>query len=101
MQQLLLDLFSKILTNDEKMLARISAFEGDVTFDTDDAVFVFSLRALHEFLSREIDVDYKIFKSLVYQGNLNEELLKLGGRIEIHESSGKVDSSFYRLVKIT
>lgn len=101
MQKLLVDLFSKILLSDKETLARVSVFNGDMTYYPDDAILVFNLRALHVFLYPEVEVDYKSFRGAIYKGNLNEELLKLGGRIEVHESSRNVDRSYYRLVKIT
>ncbi|WP_455223199.1 hypothetical protein [Kaarinaea lacus] len=99
MQQEIIRFFTQILQNDGKVLERISLFEGSMSFDRESGNLMFKLSDLHELLQENIKVDYPAFRKLIYQSNLNEELNKLGGRIEIHHSAGKVDDNIYRLVK--
>ena len=99
MQQALLNFFVLVLQHDEKVLKRLSAFEGDMRFDHDANILVFKLSGLHQFFLDEINLDYHEFQKMIYQGNINEELQALGGRIEVHQSTGNINDSLYRLVK--
>ncbi len=101
MQQALLNFFALVLRHDENVLKRLSIFCGDMRFDHDANILVFKLSGLHQFFIDEIESDYHEFQKMIYQGNINEELLALGGRIEIHESTGNIHDSLYRLVKIS
>lgn len=99
MQQALLNFFALVLLHDEKVLKRLSVFEGDMRFDYDANILVFKLSGLHQFFHDEIELDYNEFQKMIYQSNLNEELRALGGRIEVHQSTGNIHDSLYRLVK--
>ena len=98
-QQTLIKFFTLILDQDENVLRRISKFEGDMYIDQESSMLVFKLSALHQFFRCEIKLDYAEFLKIIYQGSINEELLALGGRVEVHHSSGKIHDSYYRLVK--
>lgn len=99
MQQILVTFFVQILQQNNKLLERVSLFDGDLFYDRDNSVLVFKLGGLHQFLQDEISLDYSEFRSLIYKSNVNEELKKQGGLIEIHESIGNVDDNLYRLVR--
>ena len=100
MQQTLIRFFSQILDKNKQVLERISLFDGALFYDFDNGILVFELAGLHQFLLDEISMDYSEFRSLIYKSNINEELQKLGGLIEVHQSSGNVDDNFYRLVRL-
>ena len=100
MQKILVTFFVQILQQNDKLLERVSLFDGDLFYDRDNSILVFKLGGLHQFLQDEISLDYSEFRSLIYKSNINEELQKLGGLIEVHQSSGNVDDNFYRLVRL-
>jgi hypothetical protein len=99
-QQILEKFFIEILARDKDCLNLVAASAGDLFFDDITGSLVFKLPDLHKLLFNSSELDYQSFRKLLYQGNLNEKLLELGARIEIHQTSGKVDDSYYRLVKI-
>ena len=101
MQQTLIEFFMQVLKEDEKVLQRLSVFEGDMAFDKKSSTLIFKLSGLHQFFSEEVNLDYPEFQKLIYQGNINEELLASGGKIEVHQSTGNINDSLYRLVKTT
>ena len=100
MQKILVTFFVQILRQNNKLLERVLLFDGDLFYDRDNSILVFKLGGLHQFLQDEISLDYSEFRSLIYKSNINEELQKLGGLIEVHQSSGSVDDNFYRLVRL-
>lgn len=61
---------------------------------------VFSLPALHAHLYENQEVTYLKFRNSLFRSRLNEQLKHLGGCIELHESTGKVDTNLYLLIKI-
>lgn len=99
-QQAVLEFFTLVLKLDEAILQRVVTFEGDLHFDYKQNELVFSLGGLHKFLGEVIDIEYSDFQKTIYKGNLNEELSTIGGKVEVHHSTGKITDSFYRLVKI-
>lgn len=101
MQQTLVNFFARVLKLDDSLIKRISTFDGDVRFEHSNGVLLFTLSGLHQFLYDELDLDYPEFQKMIYQSNLNEELFTLGGGVKVHRSTGKVDSSWYKLVKIS
>lgn len=77
--------------------SQMQPWEG---FKVEDGRCVFTLRALFESLAPELDMDYVRFRSELYRGSLNAGLLDLGYKIEVHHTTGHVDSSTYRLVQL-
>ena len=100
MQQKLVTFFVQILQQNNKLLERVAIFDGDLFYDHDNCILVFKLSGLHTFLRNEINLDYTEFRKLIYKSTINEELQKLGGLIEIHQSIGNVDENMYRLVRL-
>jgi len=111
MQQKVLRFFDLILRHDENTIHSITECQGDLflrheistnkKIEQGNTLLIFSLSGLHEYLDTEKLMDYKSFRRLIYQGSINRELGELGGKIEIHSSTGKVDESLYKLVLLT
>lgn len=100
MHQIIVKFFVDILQSNRQTLELVEKYDGDMRFDSSSNVLVFKLQSLHELLFEAAELDYSSFRKLIYQGNLNEELASLGGRVEVHQSTGNVDDNFYRLVKL-
>lgn len=100
MQETLVTFFVGVLKRDDGLVRRISTFDGDMRLEENNGKLLFTLGGLHQFLRDEVDVDYPEFQKMIYQGNINEELFTFGGRIEVHDSTGNVGSSWYKLIKI-
>lgn len=60
----------------------------------------FTLPSLHKLLYPGGDPNYERFRSALYASNLNEELAALGYKVQVFESTKKVDSSWYELVAL-
>lgn len=100
MQQILIEFFAGVLKQDEDVLQRLSEFEGDMRLEEEGSVLIFRLSDIHQFLNNEINLSYPEFQRMIYQSNINEELFSYGGKIEVHQSTGKVQDSLYRLISI-
>lgn len=61
---------------------------------------VFTLLSLYQLFEKEESYSYKQFRKELYQSDLNLELSKQGGRIELFSSTGKVETSEYQLVSL-
>ncbi len=106
MQQSIIHFFTQVLQNNKTTLNLISDFQGELYFDKKNSLLIFSLKGLHQLLttqqtlSTSLLIDYAEFRKLIYQGNINEQLLQLGGKLEIHKSSGKVEANLYKLTRV-
>lgn len=89
------------ITN-QNMIAKIEKSHADVRIV--DGVFQFTLYGLYTLLCNESDSTwarlhtYASFRSMVYASELNKDLSKFGYLVQVHYSTGKVDSSWYELV---
>lgn len=66
-----------------------------------DGVFQFTLRGLYTQLCDDKCTHlytYASFRSMVYASELNKDLSNVGYLVQVHYSTGKVDSSWYELV---
>ncbi len=61
---------------------------------------VFSLRGLYQWVGLESDMTFKEFRSHLYQGDLNTSLKAIGYGVELKESTGKVETNLYQLIKL-
>lgn len=100
MQKTLIEFFTSVLAGDSHTLEIVEKYKGNMSFDVDANILIFKLKDLHKFLFDPDELDYPNFQKLLYQSNLNEKLASIGGRVEIHQSVGKVDDNYYRLVKV-
>ena len=75
----------------------MDAFSGELFFESSNNYLVFSLTGLHQFLSSLHHLSFKEFKQLLYQGEFNTSLEKLGGKVEIYKSTGKIETNLYWL----
>jgi len=104
MQQLLIHFFSRILQADKELLDSISVFNGSMYFEQNSILLIFTLPALHQFLSQtneqEFICSYSHFRQQVYKSSLNSELGKLGAIVKIHQSKSSHDQTLYKLCMI-
>ncbi len=98
MQTRLVRFFQRVLQQDSATLDALSGYGEALYFDQDSAVLVFTLRGLHQFIIKDGEMSYGEFRKCVYAGNINEELQRLGGKVVIHRSHGKVEQNVYKLV---
>jgi len=75
----------------------VEAFSGELFFEPSNDYLVFSLTGLHQFLPAVDHMSFKEFKHLLYQGEFNTSLEKLGGKVEIYKSTGKIETNLYWL----
>ena len=92
-----IELFNRLIDADVELLQQINA-NGEEIQRIDEA-YRFTLRGLFNTLSDNA-VSYKEFRSQLYASTLNEDLGKKGYKIEVYHSSGKVDSSWYQLIRL-
>jgi len=102
MQTRLIYFFQRILQQDSATLSALNGYGEALYFDQENAILVFTLSGLHQLMTqgREQNMNYAEFKKAVYAGTINEELQRLGGKIEIHCAFGKVDQNVYKLVRM-
>lgn len=89
--------FQQLINTDEKTLAAVQSSKTECRLE--QGVFIFTLQALYSLLGLT-EVTYSNFKSTVYASQLNQNLANLAYKVDVYESSGKVDSSWYQLVKM-
>ncbi len=100
LQQTVVSFFTNVLSQDLHTLEEINLFQSEqFSVDSSNAL-VFKLSALHQFLCDIDTVNYAEFKKLIYQSDINEQLSRLGGKIEVYKSTGKIDNNIYKLVKV-
>lgn len=95
-----------VLQQDTSVLVSIEQFFGDLWVE--EGILHFSLPALYQYLYQDLVSrsnaancpDYKSFRQALYSSDFNTQLAVIGARIDVHDSSAKVDSSIYKLIKI-
>ncbi len=100
MQTRLVRFFQCVLQQDSTTLDALSGYGEALYFDRDNVVLIFSLKGLHQFMTKESEMNYSDFRKCVYASNINEELHRLGGRVEIHCSQGKIEQNVYKLIQL-
>jgi len=91
------ELFNRLINTDAELLREINS-NGEEIQRIGDA-YRFTLKGLFNTLSDNA-LSYKEFRSQLYASTLNQDLGKKGYKIEVYQSSGKVDSSWYQLTRI-
>ncbi|VAX01835.1 hypothetical protein MNBD_GAMMA22-169 [hydrothermal vent metagenome] len=96
-QDIVLNFFVKIIKQDIETLNRINLLNTELYFDTETNYLVFSLPALHQFLNDQLQLSYLEFRKIIYQSSINTDLSQSAAKIEVHQSSYKVNTSLYVL----
>lgn len=60
---------------------------------------IFTIGCLFESCDASLGLSYLEFRTELFKSNLNSELRKLGYKIDLHKSTGNVDTSSYKLVR--
>lgn len=97
----LLDFFTAIWNKDTELCRGIVDAEANLYFDRGELIF--SLFGLHQALSLQRgfpSLSYAEFRQRLYASRLNSDLAEMGAKIMVMDSSGKVDSSLYRLTQL-
>lgn len=97
----LLAFFTAVHNKDAELCCDIVDTEANLHFD--EGELVFSLVGLHQALSQQPDfpaLGYAEFRRRLYASRLNSDLAVMGAQIVVMASSGKVDSSLYRLTQL-
>lgn len=88
------------LQQDPSVLVSIDQFVGDVFVDGESLLF--TLPAVYKYLSditAESDLPkYVLFRKSLYESGFNASLALIGGAVVSHNSTGKVDTSTYKLI---
>lgn len=92
-----LEFFKRLINADVELLREIKSNGEEVQYI--NGVYRFTIKGLFNTLTDNA-VSYKAFRSQLYASTLNADLAKLGYKIEVYQSSGKVDSSWYQLVRL-
>lgn len=69
-------------------------------FTIENGKCIFTLDSLYQCVGKDIDIDHGEFRSQLYSSDLNQQLINLGYKIEVSQSTGKVDTNTYQLVKL-
>jgi hypothetical protein len=97
----LLGFFTAIWNKDAKICRGVVDTQANLYFD--EGELVFSLLGLHQALSLQRGfpaLGYAEFRRRLYASRLNSDLAEIGAKIVVMASSGKVDSSLYRLTQV-
>ena len=86
----------KSLVGREKVLLNTVMANSDDIYLADNAL-VFTIRGIYQLMCKADDSTYIEFRAALYQGNLNQELGKLGYEVTIFDSTGNIDTSWYQL----
>ncbi|MEZ5523661.1 MAG: hypothetical protein R3E62_01655 [Pseudomonadales bacterium] len=100
MCQHLFNLFRCFLAQDDSILNLIKASHGDIFVE--EGRLVFSLHALHELFNQTCKekISYQDFQRQLYQSTLNQDLKAYDAQVMVHHSTGKVETSLYRLERL-
>lgn len=92
------DFLLSVIQGDATVISQLGQCGEDIYFT--DGVLHFRLQGLHQLLLGNTACSYQQFKAMLYASGLNAELARWQYRVEVASASGKVDSSWYRLVAI-
>jgi hypothetical protein len=95
-------LVDKFIALIKSLVGQDTALADIITCNNDDIRFVdntliFTISGLYHLISDTRDMTYIEFRTTLYQGNLNQELGKLGYKVVISDSTGNIDTSWYQL----
>ena len=93
----MLDLFAQFLRADDVVVNQIKRHGGALRIER--GALLFTLPAMAGFLHVK-DADYVLFRKAVFSNPTGLAVEKLGGRVVLVESTGKVDTNVYRLERI-
>ena len=99
MQKSIVSFFNEVLQRTPSSLQLIAASKA-MYIDPKSGSLIFTLPGLYQLFEKEKNCSYKQFRKELYQSDLNLELSKQGGRIELFSSTGKVETSEYQLVSL-
>ncbi len=97
-QQTIVQFFVHVLKKDTATLLTVNHFQGDVFITEDNSNLVFSLHGLYQMLTPQEIINYKSFKKIIYQSNINEILQQQGCKIDLYQSNRKIDDNLYQLI---
>ena len=96
MYETVLSFFISVLKKEPEVLSRLNDFEGDISLVMGQLRF--SLAGLKLFLFDVHSITDQDFQQLLYGSYLNQDLARLGGRVDVFESRGKLAKNYYCLV---
>lgn len=98
MYQKVEDFFVGVAKRESNTMDLIALSKHQVAFS--DSKLVFTLRGLYDILELSEDQSYTEFRKMLYSSHLNTDLAAHGYRVDLLESTKKVDSSWYQLIPI-
>ena len=91
--------FISVLVRDQKLLLSIENADDNIKMKNGELVF--SLNGLYLFLRKKQLISdntlFSEFKKNLYGGQLNQELQKNNGVVEVYKSTSKINTSLYKL----
>lgn len=91
----LLHQFRAFKSAPQSLMPQITHIEG---MRVEGGVWIFTLEGLHQMQRQQFpDLTYQEFQTQIYQSNLNQQLAQEGMSVVVHQSSGKIKSSWYQL----
>ena len=98
MYQKVFEFFSRIILNDPQAISLVSQYNDKLEWS--EGQLIFTIDGLYRLLIDEKEFSYPEFRSMLYASDLNQALQTLGFKVIIFESTHKVDTSIYQLVRI-
>ncbi len=97
----LVDLFCRVLLRNPSTIEMIEGYEGELCLLNDERkLCVFSLAGIYDFLNLSETMEFSEFRKCLYNSSVNQILAGYGGKVEIHKSTGKVESNLYALISV-
>lgn len=92
--------FLDVLASKSEVVSEVENFSGDIRIEK--GRLVFSISALYLFLVQfsQESIGVAEFQRQLYQSTLNQDLKTHGAQIVVHHSTGKVETSLYRLERV-
>lgn len=97
MYQKIFEFFSLIILNDPQAISMVS--QNNCKLKWSEGRLIFTIEGLYQLLIDEKEFTYSEFRSMLYASDLNQALQKLGFKVTMFESTHKIDTSIYQLVK--
>ena len=98
MYPLVLAFLTGFIHDEEACRTQLQQTQSDITII--DGVLIFSLADLYALLIDASIYSYADFRAMLYSSTLNTQLMDLGYQVQVYNGTGKVDSSYYQLVKL-
>ena len=90
-----------LLSSDQISQIPLKDFTPRRLLSAQSVQIIFSLEGIHQILLKDQEQTFKEFRTALYQSPINQELQKLGYKVDVFQSSGKVDTSLYCLVPLS